>query len=300
MLLLDAIFDANGHLSFYDGFLARFISMDGPVRGPSDYGIWRYATPRDGRHLLYLARRSQSDNGTLALFDLARPRDAGNPNHLHPFELTGSSTTFELVANRDASYALRFVESPFAFEPSSYTLVRTVPYGSVALGVAANVFPLVGVFNPVTDEFYVTANVSTATPPAKNNSTFSTLFAGRISNPALVQIGSSLCAGRRCGLGPQCSNHAEWPLRPACGNQWPDDWESARQRSLDKYGDGSLSCVRRGRVSESERVRRQRGRFARLPPDQRSGLVGERTRQNLDGGSRDARCCGRRNAWSPT
>ena len=200
VLLLDTIGNSNGNLSVYDGLLARFISMEGPQRQTTDYGIWRYTTPQDGRHLLYLERVSQSDTGTLTLFDLARPRDAGNPNYLHPFR-PGSYNTFELVANRDASYGLRFIESAFAFEPTIYSLVRTVPYSAVGLGVAANVFPLRGVFNPVSDEFYVMANVSTATPPAKNTSTFSTLFAGSISNPVLTQIGASYAPGIGAGSG---------------------------------------------------------------------------------------------------
>jgi hypothetical protein len=52
----------------------------------------------------------------------------------------------------------------------------------------------------VTDEFYIVANVSSASPPASNMSTYSTVYAGRTSTPGLTRIGSTYPIGAGSGI----------------------------------------------------------------------------------------------------
>jgi hypothetical protein len=198
---------ADPGLWLYDGFTPRIIHE-------GSYGVREnYALSRNGRWIFFSSRTSQSNNGVLYQFDLTQPRGNGNPRTIY-----GLPSFLGIATNFDGSYVLNFSNANVMDNPrgSFITLIRVSDATFVNYAAPpSNVFGGSGQFNPVSDEFYVVANVSSASPPAANTSVYSTVYAGRTSTPGLTQIGSTYPVGAGSGVNLHVSANGRYLVHGA-------------------------------------------------------------------------------------
>jgi Bacterial Ig domain len=194
VFLADETTPGTPELHFYDGF--RTIRVSSPLQAGARIDSFTLASDR--RHVAYVVHT--------AGFEQVFVGDIGQPGAAqHVYTTSGApqfimSTTVTL--NRDASYALIGDST----HPSALKklLVRTADSSVVVLGASNPELVQSGsyvAFNPVTDEYYLQAQVG-GMPPPTSGTGYVSLFGASTRAPApLSQLGASYVPDHGSGSG---------------------------------------------------------------------------------------------------
>jgi VCBS repeat-containing protein len=181
-------------LHFYDGF--RTVRVSTALQAGARVDGFTLASDR--RHVAYVVHTANFEQ--VFLSDLEQP---GSAQHLYTTSgISQFSVATTVTLNRDASYAL--INDSTHPSPLQMVLVRTVDASLSVVG-ASNpelIRPgLYAAFNPVTDEFYVQAQVG-GLPPPMSGTGYLGLFGASTSAPApLLQLGASYVPDQGNGSG---------------------------------------------------------------------------------------------------
>lgn len=194
VFLADETTPGTREVHFFDGF--RTVRVSGPLQ--ADARVDSFTLASDRRHVAYVVHTATFEQ--VFVGDIGQP---GTARHLYTTSGTpqfSESTT--VMVNRDASYALiGDLTHPSALQK---LLVRTADSSIVILGASNPELIQAGfyaAFNPVTDEFYLQAQVGGQGPPMGGTGYLS-LFAASTSAPApFSQIGASYVPDRGNGSG---------------------------------------------------------------------------------------------------
>jgi VCBS repeat-containing protein len=181
-------------LHFYDGFRTVRVSTALQAGARVD----NFALAPDGRHVAYIVHAANFEQ--VFLSDITQP---GSAKHLYTTSGApqfASSTT--VLLNKDASHAL--IRDETHPSPLKQVLVRTSDASLSVVGASNPELLQSGTsaaFNPVTDEFYVQAQVGGSPPPQFGNG-YRSLFGGSTSAAAtLSRLGGSFVPDHGSGSG---------------------------------------------------------------------------------------------------
>lgn len=194
VFLADETIPGTRELHFYDGF--RTVRINTTLQAGARIDSFTLASDR--RHVAYVVHTANFEQ--VFVGDIGQP---GSARHVYTTSGTPQfSITTEVTLNKDASYALiRDFTHPSALKT---VLVRTAD--SVLSVVGASNPELIqpgfyAAFNPVTDEFYLQAQVGGQQPPLAGSGYLS-LFAASTSAPdPLLRIGPSYVPDHSSGAG---------------------------------------------------------------------------------------------------
>jgi hypothetical protein len=193
VFLADETTPGTPELHYYDGF--RTVRVNTAL--PPGASVDSFTMAGDGRHVAYVVRTATFEQ--VFLSDIAQP---GSSRQIYQTVGTPQfALGTEVTLNKDASYALIKEETrPTALRTA---LVRTADASLSVIGASNPELIQPGfsaAFNPVTDEFYLQAQVGGQLPPGNACAGYLSLFAASISAPdPLLRIGPSyvpdLCSG---------------------------------------------------------------------------------------------------------
>jgi VCBS repeat-containing protein len=184
VFLADETTPGTRELHYYDGF--RTVRVNTAL--PPGASVDSFTMAGDGRHVAYVVRTATFEQ--VFLSDIAQP---GSSRQIYQTVGTPQfALGTEVTLNKDASYALIKEETrPTALRTA---LVRTADASLSVIGASNPELIQPGfyaAFNPVTDEFYLQAQVG-GQPPPMFGSGYQSVFAASTAAPdPLSQIGPS-------------------------------------------------------------------------------------------------------------
>jgi len=194
VFLADETTPGTSELHFYDGF--RTVRVNTALQAGARIDAFTLAS--DQRHVAYVVHTANFEQ--VFVSDITQPGSAR-----HVYTTSGApqfSATTTVTLNKDASFAL--IQD--ATHPSvlKTVLVRTADAALSVIGASNPELMQPGyyaVFNPVTDEFYLQAQVGGQPPPMAGTGYLS-LFAASIGAPdPLTRIGPSYVPDHSSGAG---------------------------------------------------------------------------------------------------
>ena len=194
VFLADETNPGTRELHFYDGF--RTVRVSTALQAGARVDSFTLA--RDRRHVAYVVHTANFQQ--VFLGDIGQPGSAR-----HVYTTSGPSQfsiTTEVTLNKDGSYALiKDFTHPSVLQT---VLVRTADSALSVIGASNPELMQSGfytAFNPVTDEFYLQAQVGGQSPPL-SGSGYLSLFAASIAAPdPLLRIGPSYVPDHSSGAG---------------------------------------------------------------------------------------------------
>lgn len=194
VFLADETTPGTRELHFYDGF--RTVRVNTALQAGAS--VYRFSLASDHRHIAYVVHTASFEQ--VFLSDIAQPGSARQV--YQTFGTPQFSIATEVTLNKDASYALiKDSTHPSALKT---VLVRTADAALSVIGASNPDLIQSGyysAFNPVTDEFYLQAQVGGQQPP--NSCTgYQSLFVASISaSDPLLRIGPSYAPDHCNGAG---------------------------------------------------------------------------------------------------
>lgn len=171
----------------------------------TDYEGAQFAIAGNGRNAAYAGRYTQSDRGSVFVFDASQPMlRPGNPRRAFA---RGGEPTGALQFAFDSAASQLFIsdpQTPLSVGPKTYNYVLFTATGDVAsITTPADVFTSsAAVFNTAGTAFYMRAAVSNAVTPTPNvASTYTSLFEGNVAGRTLTRIGATYPVGVSDGSG---------------------------------------------------------------------------------------------------
>ena len=185
----------------YDGLDTTVVTAAGSVFT----GFDSLSVSDDGRYVAYLALFASTDGMVVQVVDLQNlgtvkcihdtPYGSGNPKPVAKLSPDGA---YASVLDWSVVTCVAGCNSTTILSSKRTSDARRI----LGLDKASGIYPTSpGLFNPVTNELYFQANVSTAIPPSPTASTFSTLFAGASAEGSTItQLGASYPPGFGSGI----------------------------------------------------------------------------------------------------
>lgn len=193
LFLADETTLGTRELHFYDGF--RTVRVSTALQAGARIGSFTLASDR--RHVAYVVHTATFQQ--VFLSDIAQP---GSARHVYTTSGTPQFEATTVTLNKDASYALIGDSThPSALKT---VLVRTADSALSVVGASNPDVTRPGfsvAFNPITDEFYLQAQVG-GQPPPMSGTGYLSLFAASITAPDLLsRIGPSYVPDHGSGAG---------------------------------------------------------------------------------------------------
>jgi hypothetical protein len=193
VFLADETAPGTRELHYYDGF--RTVRVNTALQ--PDARIDSFTLAGDRRHVAYVVHTATLEQ--VFLSDITQP---GSARHVYTTSGTPQFATTKVTLNKDGSYAL--IEDSTHPSALKTVLVRTADSALSVLGASNPELMQPGfyaAFNPVTDEFYLQAQVGGQSPPLAGSGYLS-LFAASTSAPdPLSRIGPSYVPDHSSGAG---------------------------------------------------------------------------------------------------